>query len=128
MKNLGLKNFSLDAYYYGDYDEMHVILTHLTILEMQATLCENLHVEILSQILLSSAEIVAIMAVRQLPPIAKKKDNALCTFQQGSYNIVPDTLSYSIPTNTYLSSPFYRVPDTLPNLYPPTYIYLSKAV
>jgi hypothetical protein len=36
--------------------------------EIHATLCENLHVEILSQILPSSAEMVAIMAVRQFPP------------------------------------------------------------
>ena len=100
MKNLGLKNFSLDAYYYGDYDEMHVILTHLTILEMQATLCENLHVEILSQILLSSAEIVAIMAVRQLPPIVKKKIMHFVLFSR-----VPIIL-YLIPS---------------PTLYPPTH-------
>jgi len=35
---------------------------------MQATLCENLQVEMVSQMFCSSADRVAIMAVRQLPP------------------------------------------------------------
>ncbi len=37
-------------------------------LDMQATLWENLQVDMLSRMFLSSADIVAIMAVRQLPP------------------------------------------------------------
>ena len=42
--------------------------THFATFEMQATLCENLQVEMLSQMFPSSAEMVAIMAVRQFPP------------------------------------------------------------
>lgn len=41
---------------------------YLARLEMHATLCENLQVDTLSQILPSSADMVAIMAVRQFPP------------------------------------------------------------
>ena len=42
---------------------------HLAVLEMQATLWEKRSVDTVSQILASSADTVAIMAVRQLPPV-----------------------------------------------------------
>jgi len=38
---------------------------------MQATLCEKRQVETLSQMFLSSADMVATMAVRQFPPAAE---------------------------------------------------------
>ena len=41
---------------------------YLALLEMQATLCENLSVDIVSPKLASSIDIVAIIAVRQFPP------------------------------------------------------------
>lgn len=43
-------------------------LLYLAVFMMQATLCENLQVEMVSQMFCSSADRVAIMAVRQLPP------------------------------------------------------------
>ena len=43
-------------------------MLHLAVFMMQATLCENLQVEMVSQMFCSSADRVAIMAVRQLPP------------------------------------------------------------
>lgn len=42
---------------------------YLALLEMQATLCENLHVDIVSHTLSSSTDTVAIIAVKQLPPV-----------------------------------------------------------
>ena len=52
---------------------MDILFSYLALLEMQATLCENLQVEIVSCILHSSVDMVAIIAVRQLPPMNKKK-------------------------------------------------------
>lgn len=54
-----------------NYTHMHVQCTidlYLALFEMQATLCENLQVEMVSWMLTSSADMVAIIAVRQLPP------------------------------------------------------------
>lgn len=43
-------------------------MAYLALLAMQATRWENLQVEIISRTFLSSAERVAIIAVRQFPP------------------------------------------------------------
>ena len=66
---------------------------------MQATLCENLQVEIVSQRFCSSADNVAIMAVRQFPPTYHRH---VCTIRKSwvsckshSYTIVVMLLAYS---------------------------------
>ena len=47
-----------------------MLISHIAGLETHATLCEKRSVEMVSQMFPSSADIVAIMAVRQFPPVA----------------------------------------------------------
>ena len=54
---------------------------------MQATLCENLQVDIDSGKFLSSADIVAIIAVRQLPPIYTNIIHIIILYEQGNKSL-----------------------------------------
>lgn len=52
-------------------------MAHFAVFDMQATRWENLQVETLSQMFPSSADMVAIMAVRQLPPAGEDYNNTI---------------------------------------------------